>query len=275
VKPGYFMQPWTLMSPTQMGQFPAAAAIFRLGLVREGALLADVSLPLEDAVALKGSPLAPGANLDELRKADAPGNVAEAKPRDGIDPLIHYAGRTSVRIGDEPRPPKLADLAPFIDRQKKIVASSNADLVLDYGKGLLTLNAPAAQGALGNLKAGGSIGTTDLSISSPMELGQIVAVALDGKPLASSGRILLQVMSEEKASNFATEPVGDGRLKITNIGTDPWLVRKLEGEVSFKRGDAPKLMATPLDANGVPMDGAATADRIALRADAPYYLVTP
>lgn len=275
VKPGYFMQPWTLMSPTQMGQFPAAAAIFRLGLVREGEILADVSLSLEDAIALKGSPLVPGANLDELRKTDAPDNAAAGKKNGGIDPLIHYAGRTSVQIGGEPRPSKLADLARFIDRQKKIVTSSNADVVLDYGKGLLTLNAPAAQGAVGNLKAGGSIGTTDLSISSPMEPGQIVAVALDGKPLASSGRILLQVMSEEKASNFATQPVGDGRLEITNIGNDPWLVRKLEGEVSFKRGDAARLKVTPLDVNGVPLKGEGTADRIALRPDAPYYLVTP
>src|SRR5690606_19370078 len=32
VKPNYWMQPWTLMSPAMLGQFPAAALIFRQGL---------------------------------------------------------------------------------------------------------------------------------------------------------------------------------------------------------------------------------------------------
>ena len=36
VKPGYFMQPWTLTAPTQFGQFPAAALIYRRGLVKTG-----------------------------------------------------------------------------------------------------------------------------------------------------------------------------------------------------------------------------------------------
>ncbi|MCW1913170.1 hypothetical protein OJ996_06285 [Luteolibacter sp. GHJ8] len=273
VKPGYFMQPWTLMSPTQMGQFPAAAAIFRLGLVREGDVLADIPLTLEDALALKGSPLAPGASLDELRKVDAPG-AQVPKGEDGIDPLIHYAGRTSVRIG-QAGPSKLADLSRLIDRDKKLVKSSNGDLQLDYGKGLLTLNAPAAQGAVGDLEAAGSLDLKDLSIRSSMELGQIVAVSLDGKPLASSTRILLQVMSEEKASNFTTEPAGGGRLKITAIGSDPWLVRKLAGEVSFKRTDAANLKVTALDPNGMPSRVVGNAAGITLREDNPYYLIGP
>jgi hypothetical protein len=36
VKPRFWMQQWTLMSPTQMGQFPAAALVYRRGLVSEG-----------------------------------------------------------------------------------------------------------------------------------------------------------------------------------------------------------------------------------------------
>lgn len=273
VKPGYFMQPWTLMSPTQMGQFPAAAAIFRLGLVREGDLLADVSLSLKDAVALKGSPLAPKANLDELRKVDAKdGGTAS---NGAIDPLIYYAGRTSVQIGGESRPAKLADLSKLIERDAKRVSASNGDTVLDYGKGLLTLRAPAAQGAIGSLKNAGKISLPDLEIESPMEIGEIVAVALDGKPLASSGKILLQVMSEEKATGFTTLATGGGSQKITNIGTDPWLVRKLEGQISFKRPDAAKLKVTALDANGMPSGPDGNAASIKLRADAPYYLIGP
>lgn len=271
VKPGYFMQPWTLMSPTQVGQFPAAAAIFRLGLVREGESMADVSLSLEDAVGLKGSPLAPAANLDELRKTDArPG----AKPATGgIDPLIYYTGRTSVQIGGTSKPAKLADFSKLIDRSAKRVSASNGDLVLDYGKGLLTLRAPAAQGALGNLKSGGKLSLPGLEIESPMEAAEIVAVSLDGKPLAASAKILLQVMSEEKPTNFATKAAGKGLLEITSLGSDPWLVRKFEGSVKLKRADAAALEVTPLDANGQPSAEAGSAERIDLRPDTAYYLI--
>ncbi len=272
VKPGYFMQPWTLMTPTQMGQFPAAAAIFRLGLIREGEMLADVSLPLADAVALKGSPLAPKANLDELRKVDGKGNSEVGSS--GIDPLIYYAGRTSVEIGGAARPPKLADLSKLIDHSAKRITASNGDTVLDYGKGLLTLRAPAAQGAIGSLKEAGKIVLPDLEIESPMEIGEVVAVALDGKPLSSSSRILLQVMSEEKATGFTTLPAGSGAEKIMNIGTDPWLVRKFEGKVTFKRADAAKLKVTALDANGVAAGETQGAGSVSLKPGTAYYLIT-
>ena len=36
--------------------------------------------------------------------------------------------------------------------------------------------------------------------------GTSIAVSLDGKPLATSRRILLQAMSEEKATDFRAEP---------------------------------------------------------------------
>ena len=36
VKPGYFMQPWTAMGPATLGQFPAAALIYRHRLIDPG-----------------------------------------------------------------------------------------------------------------------------------------------------------------------------------------------------------------------------------------------
>ena len=60
-----------------------------------------------------------------------------------------------------------------------------------------------------------------------------------------------------------------------NIGTDPWLMRKLEGEVRFKRSDAPDLKVTPLDPSGMLLQGTGNAGRIVLRADASYSLIYP
>lgn len=273
VKPGYFMQPWTLMTPTQSGQFPAAALIFRKGLIREGDRVADLSITLADALGLKGSPLVQKANLDELRKADVKENSPAGTRAGMIDPLIYFTGRTSLTIGGEAKPDKVNDPSKWIDRHARHVNSSNGDLHLDYGKGLLTLHAPAAQGAVGNLNAGGTIRLPDMELTSPLEIGEMVAVSLDGKPLAISQRILLQVMSEEKGSGFTTEPTGQGGKRITHIGTDPWLIRKLEGKVKFTRPDARKLQVTPLDINGIPREAAGTADDVVLRPETIYYLI--
>jgi hypothetical protein len=72
VKPGYFMQPWTLMSPAMAGQSPAAALVYRRGLVSPGAVLAKVDLNREALLRLEGTPLPQEAALDELRLKDVP-----------------------------------------------------------------------------------------------------------------------------------------------------------------------------------------------------------
>src|SRR6185503_8690161 len=44
VKPNFWMQPWTVMSPAMAGQFPAAALIYRRGLIAPGQTLAEIRL---------------------------------------------------------------------------------------------------------------------------------------------------------------------------------------------------------------------------------------
>ena len=274
VKPGFFMQPWTLMTPAMMGQFPAAALLYRSGLVAPGAVLADLRLNRTDLLQLKGTPLPQDAALDELRLKDVPATGAALKPGQRLDPLLHYAGRASVRFTDEPGRVTVADLRPLIDHAAQTVISSTGELKLDYGKGVLVIDAAGAQGISGALRAAGAVSLRDLTIASDLELGHIVAVALDARPLASSERMLLQVMSEEKATDFQTENIGGGLKRIVNIGRDPWLVKNLAGTVTFKRGDAARLKATPLDFNGRPAGPTVPASPLHLRPTTVYYLIT-
>jgi hypothetical protein len=272
VKPAFFMQPWTLMSPTQMGQFPAAAFIYRQGLVKIGDLMADLPMKLEDILALKGTKLVQQANLDELRKADVvKGGTTTSEG--AIDPLIHLVGRTHLRIDEKGGPSQIKPLASFINRDAQTVVSSTGEIKLDYGKGFLTVNAPSAQAASGNLKAGGPADLKDVVISSELELGHIVAVSLDGRPLAVSSKILVQAMTEEKASKFATESLGNGVMRVTDIGQDPWLFRDIQGTVAFKRPDAARLKVTALDFNGYPVSEVGQANKFNLLPDKVYYLI--
>ena len=272
VKPGFWMQQWTLMTPAMAGQFPAAALIYRRGLVTTGKVLAEVKLNKTDLLQLKGTSLPQDAALDELRLADVPRGT-EVKPGQRIDPLIHYAGKVAVSFVDEPGSTKVTDLAPFVDHDNKTVTSSTGELRLDYGKGVLTINAPRAQGVSGALKLAGATDLKDLSVISDLELGHIIAVALDDQPLATSRRILLQVMSEERETNHKTEPVSATVKRIVNIGTDPWRVRELAGTVRFKRADAQQLKVTALDFNGYPASPAGNGKELKLQPTAMYYLI--
>lgn len=274
VKPGYFMQPWTLMTPTEMGQYPAAALIFREGLVATGDLLVNLNLKIADVEALSGTPMPQDASFDELRLKDVPTGTV-LKSDSVIDPLVHYAGRTNVNFTETGGEPKLVDLAPYIDHTARTVTSTTRQLKLDYGKGVLMIDAPAAQGVSGNLKLAGPTETKDLSVLSDLELGHVIAVSLDGKPLATSAKILLQVMSEERSTDFRTEPAGNGQKRIVDIGRDPWLVKDLSGTVKFKRADSADLKVTPLDFNGYPTKSIGSASEIKLSPTTIYYLIGP
>ena len=237
VKPRFFMQPWTLMAPTMMGQFPATALLYRQGLVEPGELLAEVTLGIDAMLDLKGTPLPQGAAFDELRLKDVPKGVS-LQPGNVIDPLIHFAGRTNVRFAEQGTPAKLLSLEGLVDRQRQRVTSSTRQVGLDYAKGVLYVDAPAAQAVAGALSETGDVQLSNLAVSSPMELGAVIAVSLDSQPLARSTRILLQVMSEEKSNGFKTKPAGKSGRQIVSIGQDPWLVREIRGTVRFDRPDA-------------------------------------
>ena len=271
VKPNFFMQPWTLMAPSQMAQFPAAAFLYRRGLVKPGDVLARIDLNTGDLLNLKGTPLPQDANFDELRLKDVPAGT-EVKPGQRMDPLIHFAGRVEVNFTTTPGKVVLKDLQPFVDRGRAQVRSSTRELALDYGIGLLTINAPAAQGASGNLKGGGTLSLGDLILRSELDNGHVLLVSLDGNPIATSTRMLLQVMSEERPTGFATEDAGKGLKKITDIGRDPWQVRKLQGVVEFKTTD--RLSIQPLNFNGYPKGDATDGTSLTLAPETLYYLVT-
>jgi hypothetical protein len=277
VKPNYWMQPWTLMSPAMVGQFPGAAFLFRQGLVNPGGVVAEIQLNREALLRLEGTPLPQDAALDELRLKDLPSGP-EVKPGQRLDPLLHYVGRVEVRFaspaGTQSSAVSQMPVTKLINHTAQRVTSSTAELTLDYGKGVLLINAGRAQGVSGALQAAGPLETADLSIASAMELGHIVVVALDGQPLRNSHNMLLQVMSEEKTSGFQTEKAGEGVQRILNIGRDPWLVRELQGTVRFKRPDAAQLKIRALDFNGYPVGDRGSAREIQLQPTTLYYSIS-
>ena len=160
-----------------------------------------------------------------------------------VDPLVHYAGRTEVQFVRQPAAHTLRELIALHRSQAADGHKHHRPASPGLRKGHPADQRPAGPGAQRRLGRAGKIELADLTISSDLELGHVVAVSLDGQPLAESREILLQVMTEEKPTNFQTQPAGSLR-RITNIGQDPWLVKKIQGEVRLKRPDAALLRVT-------------------------------
>jgi hypothetical protein len=271
-KPNFWMQPWTLMSPAMLGQFPVAARLYRQGLVDEGDVLADLVLNKADLLALKGTQLPQDAAFDDLRAKDIPAGLPGAKPNAVVDPLIHFAGRTRVSFSDDPGSLTLANLAPLIDRDAGTVKASTGQVDLDYKVGLLRVKAPKVEYVGGQLNAKPSHILNVLEVATEMDPAHVSLVSLDGLPLTSSRRMLLQVMTEERTTGFATTDAGGGRLKITNKGSDPWEVRRIQGSITLHR-EGSLVTTYPLDAGGVKTGRVIEGPSIQLEQETVYYLI--
>jgi len=267
--PGKF----SIQTPVVQGQFPAASLIYRQGLVQTAPRVVDLQLAVTNLFALKGTPLPAPQNFDQLRGDDIPpgGTITNVS---AIDSLAFLVGRVGVDFVTNGMPQsQVLDLSPFINRTNKTVRSRTGELEWDWGVGKLKINAPAAQGVSGFLSAMGRVELDGVSIESALDYGSILLVALDGKPIASSAKLLLQVASEEQPYEWATsQPTGVRT--ITNRGTVPLLVKHLAGAVRLKRTDAAAMTVVRLDFNGYRVSGApGHADVITLSTNTAYYLI--
>lgn len=261
-----------IMSPVILGQFPATALIFRKGLVKTGEAVVRVERKLSDLFALKGAPVRAAQNLDEFRAKDVPpGQPVAVKEVASIDPLAFLVGRVELNVTEAGGTSKIVELSKYINREAKTVRSMTGELLWDYGRGVMTVNAPQAQGATGFLAKAGRLELDALTLQSPMEYGAVLLVALDNQPLTASKKMLLQVASEDK--DFDWEASGEGMRTIQSLGGPPIVVKQFAGTVTLKRPDADALRITPLDANGYPVGAALSGAAISLRPTTMYYLI--
>jgi len=269
---------FSISDPVAMGQFPATALIFRKGLVKTAGVALHVEAKLSDLYALKGIPISAPQNLDGFGKQDLPsGKPLETDAVVSMDPLAFLAGRVEVNVTEKGGTSKVADLSNLIDRDKKKVRSMTGELLWDYGHGLATIDAPAAQGATGFLANAGAIGLGDVKIVSGMEYGSLLLVAMDDQPIKTSRKLLLQVMSEDNNTGWSAP--GKGLRTIVDVGGPPIVVKNFEGKVSLKRADTASLRVTPLDFNGYPSPAATHIQRaqgvldITLLPSTMYYMI--
>ncbi len=234
-----------------LGSFFATALVYRQQLVQEAPSVVEEHLSVEDLFELKGSEVVVQGALDQLRAAQVPSNRGGAIER-SIDPATFYVGRVTRSFDGKPQETSVSDIQATVDRGSKTIISHTGELKLDYGDQVATIDTPRAQGAAGFLGRAGVIRLADLDVEMANDYGTVLVVALDGQPLTSSSKILIQCLTVDETYGWSTSETTGGTIR--NLGSAPWGVEKIDASVTLRLEGTSQARVVACDENGYPTD---------------------
>jgi hypothetical protein len=248
---------WSFDVPLLLGQFPAAALLYREGMVKEGAPVVVEERTLQDLWDRKTPILSEESGWDPNRDT---GNITQKSAvKTTVDPLAHLVGPVQVVYGGDPARTKVIDLTKYIDREKKIVRSVTGEIETDYGRGLYRVDTPKAQAVAGFLGEAGPQQLSDVTVACKNKYATIVVVAMDGKPLKQSAKVLVQAGTISRPTGWSSQAEQlylnkkpFDALKLVSQGKPPWQVENTEATVTVANPGLTK--AILLDINGMPTD---------------------
>lgn len=250
---------WSVATPMQMGQFPAAALLFRQGYLRKGTPVVHEERALDDLWQRRSPLIVEEGGWDPNRDA---GNLpTRSAVKTGADPMAFLVGPVEVALGGDPAKSRVADLRAYLDTNKKVVASNTGEIRLNYGTGLCIINAPKVQGATGFFhKAGGTITLPEVTLRCGNDYASVAVVSLDNQPIKSSRKLLVQVGTVARPTGWqdkdATWNSEDSKAavsgkEVVSTGKNPWSI--VSAALSVSVANPTLTTATALDANGEPL----------------------
>ena len=217
----------------QAGQFPAFALAYRLGYIAQAKAPAVYEeRSMEDLWQRRIPIISESGRFDPNRDAGA--FAPESPLHQEVSRDAFFVGPVVVKFGGEAKNNQVADLSRYIDKNSGDIRSLTGQLLINQKRGIATIDAPKVQGVCGFLReAGGDFKLGSTQWETTNGYAALAAVSLDGKDLATSSRILVQVGTTTRLSGFA---VRDARVKAEGIdlageelvstGKPPWLVAK-------------------------------------------------
>ena len=245
---------WAIAVPMTLGQFPAAALMFRRAYLREGPVAVHEERGMQDLWDRKLPLIAEAGAWDPNRDR---GQMPLGTPfKVGIDPLAYLVGRVEVKYGGNPSNSTSIELSSYIDTAKKRIRSATGEIETDLNRGIYRINAPKAQGVAGMLKTAGLQELADVKIASSNEYASVTVVSLDNKPIATSARLLVQIGTTSWPTGWRVKPLQistkegsvDGS-RILSAGGPPWQVEQMHGALGVRNISISR--ATALDPNGM------------------------
>jgi hypothetical protein len=245
---------WLFGNPDMLGTFPGAALMYRQSYVKRGEPVVVEHRSLQNVWDRNVPLVVEEGGFDPNRDM---GDVAPTSSvKTAVDPLAFLVGPVMEVFNSDPAKTKAMNLKPFIDRGTGAVKSATGELTLNYTKGFCTVNSPLAQGVTAFFGSQSGFSLADTSFFSENEYGAALAVSMDGLPLKTSKKVLVQYGTRCRPTGWA-EKVSmidlDGGKKTSGFeviatGKAPWRVKSAKLDVTVRNQGLSK--ATVLDMNG-------------------------
>jgi hypothetical protein len=274
IKGQHPMNRWSTSTPGEIGMFPANALIQRLGYVKQANAVQE-QRTMKSMLNRDIPPIFEEQSFDPNRDFVINNNKDQGK----LSPLTFLTGGVTTaydgRIDTVFVSPKVAQLINIKDAK---VSSITGEQELDYKAGIFTLNTPKAKAVTGFLSSKQVFKLGDVTIQSGNEYATIEVVSMDGQPTGRSKKLLVQVGTifrptewNEEGTTITDRSRQLNGFKITNTGKMPWLGMPVNGSISLENklikkailldvaGYAVKPLDLKINSNGVSLQLPANA----------------
>jgi hypothetical protein len=273
---------WVAATPEIMGNFPAAALMYRKGYIARGKPVVQEKRKLSEMWSRAMPIISESASFDPNR--DSADISPDSNIPGGVDPLAFLAGPVEVSYDADSSKSQVADLSKLIYDKEQVVCSITGQLSWDTKNGVATINAPRAQGVTGFLSKRGRFELDDVTIESCNAYATVYVVSMDGAPLARSAQILVQTGTVARPTGWKQKAAswkdGDGKtvqgFEIVDYGKAPWQI--VESDITLTIENSAISKAVVLDLHGVPLKELPLARQgasatLKLPADAKYLIL--
>lgn len=235
----YALTKWSCSTPLLMGMFPAAAIVYRNGYLKEGEPVVREVRTLDSLFRREPPQIDDNEIYGVSRETDECRQMRRADGR--ISRAAFLVGPVQMELGGE-QASHVSDFSRLLDPQRGVIRGNTGQLEWNYRNGTCMMNAPQAQGVTGFLKsAGGKFEFSDVTIQSDDDYAAISVVSLDNRPLGESHRILIQVGTTARLTDWQTQPVEFDFQKtkiqgeeITNTGKPPWQIANTKATITVR-----------------------------------------
>jgi hypothetical protein len=166
-------------------------------------------------------------------------------------PWLPYMAKVVKRFTgkSEEKPSDISAIEKLYSEAEKQVDSTTREESLDFGKGVLKIDSPQAQGLVGNIGNGQVLGTSGLwmQLAKRNPFAAVLAVSLDQKPLDNSKNFVVIAQARAENSGQVFNPT---RTALKEAGGPPILQQGVEGTISIVDKAAKAYAVYPLDETG-------------------------
>lgn len=251
---------WVMATPDTLGNFPAAALAYRMGYVQQGKPVLTETRTLRELWRRQPALRPEEPSFDPNRDSGSGGTSSRDTgpwPAESflVGPVqVAFDSRTDEKT---PPPQTAADLARWLE--PGVVRANTGQIMLNHAMGFCTVDAPQVQGVAAHFAKAPVHQLSDVRFVSGNAFGAAMVVSLDGAPLKSAKRILVQYGTQSRPADWQEIParlaldggVSTSGSQIVSVGHAPWQVVKGQLQVSVNNPSLTR--ATVLDMNGMPV----------------------